>query len=220
MLAKDPRRRYSSPLELVHDLLLVVRAAGLRPAAPGGRTWTVPTEPSVPAYYRHLPWIVSLLALVVIVVVLDFLWAYMPGPAEPPPLPAAAESDNNTVGLMPATSPASSATSAASDAAKPSVPPRAQADVPVLPSSALPNRPFSSAHGTVSVPEPLPAVPRPEKSSISAAKQPDLDSREGSKDSGKIKPAPKSGDGADGANEPAGRWISGATSFRRGTGSL
>ena len=43
MLAKDPRHRYCSPLELVNDLLWVARAAGLRPAAPGGRTWTVPT---------------------------------------------------------------------------------------------------------------------------------------------------------------------------------
>ena len=54
MLAKDPRRRYLSPLELVNDLLWVARAAGLRPAAPGGRTWTVPIAPVVPSYYRHL----------------------------------------------------------------------------------------------------------------------------------------------------------------------
>ena len=48
MLAKDPRRRYASPLELVNDLLWVARAAGLRPAAAGGRTWTVPAAPVVP----------------------------------------------------------------------------------------------------------------------------------------------------------------------------
>ena len=46
MLAKDPRRRYASPMELVNDLLWVARASGLRPAAPGGRTWTVPIAPA------------------------------------------------------------------------------------------------------------------------------------------------------------------------------
>ena len=80
MLAKDPRHRYSSPMELVNDLLWVARAAGLRPAAPGGRTWTIPIAPVVPSYYRHLPWIVSLLALVAIVLVLDSIWPRCPGP--------------------------------------------------------------------------------------------------------------------------------------------
>ena len=98
MLAKDPRRRYSSPLELVNDLLWVARAAGLRPAAPGGRTWTVPIAPVVPSYYRHLPWIVSLLALVAIVVALDYLWAYMPGPS-------AVETDDRAHNVLPAAGP-------------------------------------------------------------------------------------------------------------------
>ena len=78
MLAKDPRRRYASPQDFVNDLLWVSRAAGLRPSAPGGRAWTVPLGPVVPAYYRHLPWIVSLTALVVIVLALDYVWPYMP----------------------------------------------------------------------------------------------------------------------------------------------
>ena len=83
MLAKDPHHRYASPMELVNDLLWVARAAGLRPAAPGGRTWTVPIAPVVPSYYRHLPWVVSLLALVAIVVALDYLWPHLPGPTSP-----------------------------------------------------------------------------------------------------------------------------------------
>ena len=94
MLAKDPRHRYSSPMELVNDLLWVARAAGLRPAAPGGRNWTVPHAPVFPTYYRHLPWIVSLLALVAIVVALEYLWPYLPGPADPSDAPAAMETDD------------------------------------------------------------------------------------------------------------------------------
>ena len=101
MLAKDPRRRYSSPMELVNDLLWVSRAAGLRPTAPGGRTWSVPMAPAVPSYYRHLPWIVSLLALVAIVVALHCLWVILPGPANPSHSPAAVYPDDGAIGASP-----------------------------------------------------------------------------------------------------------------------
>ncbi|MEI8374746.1 MAG: serine/threonine-protein kinase [Planctomycetota bacterium] len=94
MLAKDPRHRYSSPQDLVNDILGVARAAGLRPTAPGGRTWTIPIVPVVPSLYRHLPWIISLVALVAMVITLDYLWAYMPGPANPPHEPAVIETDD------------------------------------------------------------------------------------------------------------------------------
>ena len=85
MLAKDPARRYATAAELVADLLVVARAAGLRPTAPGGRLWTVPAKPAVPYYYRHLPWVVSVAALIAIVFLLDRLWPYLPGPATPAP---------------------------------------------------------------------------------------------------------------------------------------
>ncbi len=88
MLAKDPGRRYATPAELVSELLVVARAAGLRPSAPGVRHWTVPTKPAVPHYYRHLPWLVPVVALFVIVFFLDRLWPYLPGPAAPPSPPA------------------------------------------------------------------------------------------------------------------------------------
>jgi serine/threonine-protein kinase len=93
MLAKDPRHRYATPAELVRDLSVVARAAGLRPTAPGGRTWIVPAKRAVPQYYRHLPWIVSLLALIAIVFALDYLWPYLPGPAAPPQAPGASGRD-------------------------------------------------------------------------------------------------------------------------------
>ncbi len=85
MLAKDPRHRYATPTELVDDLIVVARAAGLRPTAPGGRTWAVHRTSIAPSYYRHLPWVISLVALIMIVIVLDRLWPYLPGPANPMP---------------------------------------------------------------------------------------------------------------------------------------
>jgi serine/threonine-protein kinase len=98
MLAKDPRHRYATPTELVDDLIIVARAAGLRPTAPGGRTWAVPRTRVAPYYYRHLPWIVSLAALIVIVIVLDRLWPYLPGPANPTPAPGMNVNDDKSTG--------------------------------------------------------------------------------------------------------------------------
>ena len=88
MLAKDPAHRYATATELVSDLLAVARAAGLRPAVSNGRRWTVPARPSVPYFYRHLPWVVSVVALLAIVFVLDHLWPYLPGPGQTLPSPA------------------------------------------------------------------------------------------------------------------------------------
>jgi serine/threonine-protein kinase len=99
MLAKDPRHRYATPTELVDELIVVARAAGLRPTAPGGRTWAVPRTTTVPRFYWHLPWIVSLLALVAIVAVLGRLWPYLPGPANPMPAPETHIRDGKPAGM-------------------------------------------------------------------------------------------------------------------------
>jgi serine/threonine-protein kinase len=96
MLAKDPRHRYATAMELVEDLIVVARAAGLRPTAPGGRTWAVPGKPVAPFYYRHLPWVVSLAALIIIVIALDRLWPYLPGPASPISAPGASANDDQS----------------------------------------------------------------------------------------------------------------------------
>jgi eukaryotic-like serine/threonine-protein kinase len=148
MLMKDPRHRYATPLELVNDLLSVARSSGLRPAAPGGRTWLVPVAPAVPVYYRHLPWIVSLVALLAIVFALDRLWAYLPGPATPPP--ALVQRDDST-SSPPFAAPAPQRSAApAPVVAKPTDPAPAPRDLPILPA---PPSPVSTW--------PSPAVPDP-----------------------------------------------------------
>ena len=87
MLAKDPRHRYREPSELVGDLLLMAKGLGLRRAPSGGRGWIVPTEPVIPLLYRHLPWMVPLVALIGIVVGLDYLWSHTASQETEPPAP-------------------------------------------------------------------------------------------------------------------------------------
>ncbi len=86
MLAKEPKRRYNSAEELVSDLLALAQSVGITVAAPTGRTWMLPSQPSYPAYYRHLPWIVSLVSLLVIVATLNILWALPNPPPQGPTL--------------------------------------------------------------------------------------------------------------------------------------
>jgi serine/threonine-protein kinase len=75
MMAKDPRHRYASPVELVGDLLTLAEHIGLRPMSPTSKVWLTPQEPRVPFLARHLPWIAPIAALVCIVVVLDLFWS-------------------------------------------------------------------------------------------------------------------------------------------------
>jgi eukaryotic-like serine/threonine-protein kinase len=75
MMAKDPRRRYAGPAELVADLLLLAEQIGLRPMSPTSRIWLVPREPAVSFLHRHLPWIAPVAALVCIVLLLDVFWS-------------------------------------------------------------------------------------------------------------------------------------------------
>ena len=121
MLAKDPGHRYARRW----SWSTTCYGSRVRPAcdrrAPGGRTWTVPTARVVPAYYRHLPWIVSLLALVAIVVALDYLWAYMPGPASPPSAPSAVETDDGLLNAPPAAGPSAAGHSKLPSPDQPSV---------------------------------------------------------------------------------------------------
>jgi serine/threonine-protein kinase len=88
MLAKDPRHRYRTPSELVEDLLALVKSAGLRRPA-GARAEAATGQSVVPFWYRHLPWVVPLVALLAIVLVLDAVWSDPAGQGPAPPeLPA------------------------------------------------------------------------------------------------------------------------------------
>ena len=194
MLAKDPRHRYASPMELVNDLLWVARAAGLRPAAPGGRTWTVPIAPVVPSYYRHLPWIVSLLALVAIVIALDYLWPQLPGPASPSHAPPPVETDGDPGATRPAPTPAIPVHPTPPDGTGVGVGSLAPAKrtgsppapvVPILPGVEAPVRPSSSASATIPVAGAAAEKPGVEKTAIPAVKPPGDDLRRpDSKDNG------------------------------------
>ena len=74
MMAKDPRRRYASPAELVADLLLLAEQIGLRPMSPTSRIWLVPQESPVSFLRRHLPWMTPVAVLIGIVLLLDLFW--------------------------------------------------------------------------------------------------------------------------------------------------
>lgn len=64
MLAKDPQRRYQSPMELIADLLQLVEHAGLSQgnAALAGR-WETESTPTSPLA-RHLPWLIPAAGLI------------------------------------------------------------------------------------------------------------------------------------------------------------
>jgi serine/threonine protein kinase len=76
MLAKDPRRRYATPAELIEELLALGEEIGLQPPGPGSRVWHAPLQPPVSLVRRHLPWAAPVAALVGIVLALDLFWKY------------------------------------------------------------------------------------------------------------------------------------------------
>jgi len=67
MMAGDLRQRYASPDELIHDLLLVSGPMGLRAGNPDGLIWTGTPEIRRGFWERHLGWMVTTAALVLIV---------------------------------------------------------------------------------------------------------------------------------------------------------
>ncbi len=69
MMASDPKRRYQTADELMRDLMLVAGSMGLRSQNPEGLVWMSARPLSAPFWERHLPWISTVLALIVLVVV-------------------------------------------------------------------------------------------------------------------------------------------------------
>jgi serine/threonine-protein kinase len=70
MLAKNPRKRYQNPGELIEDLLVLADQVGLPSTAWGvGLPTTAGSQPST--WMQHLPWIVPTMALLVVVGIIE-----------------------------------------------------------------------------------------------------------------------------------------------------
>ena len=78
MMAKDPRHRYASSVELDVDLLALADQIGLRPMSPTSRVWLTPPDRSVSFFQRHLPWMAPVAALLCVVLAVDHFLARRP----------------------------------------------------------------------------------------------------------------------------------------------
>lgn len=86
MMAKDPRRRYQTPEQLVRDLMLVAGALGLRSVSPEGLIWLAAQSEQTSFWERHLAWMVTAAMLFVIVGYMEFgggFYAPAPGAGSP-----------------------------------------------------------------------------------------------------------------------------------------
>lgn len=71
MMASDPRKRYSTPDDLIHDLLVLSSSSGLRPPSVDGSVWSALRQIRPPFWERHLGWMITAAALLAIVALLD-----------------------------------------------------------------------------------------------------------------------------------------------------
>jgi len=74
MMAKEPRRRFQQPAELIEALQGLAEQIGLRPVVPGEVAWTVPEESPGRRLRRHLPWMVPVALLMITVALLQVLF--------------------------------------------------------------------------------------------------------------------------------------------------
>ena len=86
-LAKEPRHRYADPAEMVTDLLVLAHEAGIHPGMAGGKSWMAEETPAAALVRRHLPWAAPLAAFVLMVLLLNRVWAPVASQEVlPPPL--------------------------------------------------------------------------------------------------------------------------------------
>lgn len=71
MMASDPRRRYATADLLIHDLMLMAGSLGLRGIHPDGLVWTSSNPAGNRFWEKHLGWMVTVAALLIIVGVLQ-----------------------------------------------------------------------------------------------------------------------------------------------------
>jgi serine/threonine-protein kinase len=72
MMAKDPRRRYQNAEQLIRDMMLVAGAMGLRSVSPEGLVWLSANPEHSSFWERHLAWMATAAALLVIVGYLEY----------------------------------------------------------------------------------------------------------------------------------------------------
>ncbi len=84
LLAKDPKRRYQSPTELVEQLQHLAELIGLRPIESSHRAWAPAQPRKTPFLQRHLPWMVPVGALLLIWLSLHVYWSYTAQQPLPP----------------------------------------------------------------------------------------------------------------------------------------
>lgn len=85
MMAKDPRRRFQDPRQLLDALALLAETVGVQPNAPGARRWTFGGATAAFSWHRHLPWIVPTAVLAAVVLALHFLWSPLDVTSQPTP---------------------------------------------------------------------------------------------------------------------------------------
>jgi len=71
MLAKDPRRRFQDPGELIAELLIVADRLDLRPIT-SSQIWIAPYDQGRPFWERHLPWMAPVALLLFTVLGLEW----------------------------------------------------------------------------------------------------------------------------------------------------
>jgi serine/threonine-protein kinase len=71
MLAKDPRKRFQDPGELIAELLLLADRLHLRPVTTG-QFWIAPRDDRPALWERHLPWAAPVALLLAIVAILEW----------------------------------------------------------------------------------------------------------------------------------------------------
>ncbi|MBS0203568.1 MAG: protein kinase [Planctomycetes bacterium] len=71
MMASDPRRRYSSPVKLLSDLLKVARLLGTGAVPIDGQVWLTATRSEQPAWQGNVGWIATAAALLFLVIAME-----------------------------------------------------------------------------------------------------------------------------------------------------
>lgn len=68
MMASDPKRRYQSPDQLIHDLMLIAGSLGLRGVSPEGLIW-LKSNRSMSDFWRQNFGVIAMAALLIVIVV-------------------------------------------------------------------------------------------------------------------------------------------------------